>query len=337
MDAMTVTRREFLISSLAAGLCVVLVDSRALFGETTPEIPLPDRARGGPMAEGRPSRTALSAATHRAVHQLVDVPKIFDDPLALSIICANATEGVVVDLCRLQKERSLRAFIALRSRYAEDELALAVQRGVRQYVVLGAGLDTFGYRNPYPVSRLRVFEVDHPATQAWKRRRLRDALITIPDSLTFAPVDFEQQTLAHGLEHAGFRAEEPAFFSMLGVVVYLTKAAAMETFKFVASLPPGSEIVFDYGISSSMLSEGQRSARESLARLTAAIGEPWITYFDPAALAHELRGMGFAQVEDVGPEAATDRYFKDRTDGLRITGSSRLMKAGVSAINTGRS
>jgi len=281
------------------------------------------------MEEGRPSRTALSAATHRAVHQLVDIPKIFDDPLALRIICANAKEAIYVDLCGLQKKRSLRAFIALRSRYAEDELALAVQRGVRQYVILGAGLDTFGYRNPYPVSRLRVLEVDHPATQAWKRVRLRDAQIAIPDSLTFAPVDFEQQTLADGLSRAGFRAEAPAFFSMLGVVVYLTKTAVMETFKFVGSLPPGSEIVFDYGISSSMLSERQRLARESLARRVAAIGEPWISYFDPATLARDLQGLGFTQVEDFGPEAANDRYFKNRSDGLLISGSSRLMKARV--------
>ncbi len=116
---------------------------------------------------------------------------------------------------------------------------------------------------------------------------------------------------------------------MLGVVVYLTKTAVMETFKFVASLPAGSEIVFDYGILSSMLSERQRSAREYLARRVAAIGEPWITYFDPVSLEGDLRAMGFKQVEDFGPEAAKERYFKDRTDGLRISGSSHLMKARV--------
>ncbi len=330
MDERKITRRYFLLSGLAAGLSAVLVDVRAPFAQTAAESPLPNRAgSSSPMDEGSPSRTALSAATHRAVHQLLDVPKVFDDPLALRIICENAEKGIWVDLCQLQKSRSLRAFIALRSRYAEDELARAVQRGVRQYVILGAGLDTFGYRNPYPVSRLRVFEVDHPATQTWKRVRLRKAGIAIPDSLTFAPVDFEQQTLANGLNRAGFRADEPAFFSMLGVVVYLTRTAVMETFKFVASLPAGSEIVFDYGILSSMLSERQRSARGYLARRVAAIGEPWITYFDPASIARDLRAMGFKQVEDFGPEEAKERYFKDRTDGLCISGSARLMKARV--------
>jgi methyltransferase (TIGR00027 family) len=329
MGERRISRRDFLVSGLVAGLYAVLVDLRAPFAQTDAGSGIAKRVRSSPIEEGSPSRTALSAATHRAVHQLLDVPKVFDDPLALRIICENAKKGIWVDLCQLQKKRSLRAFIALRSRYAEDELARAIQRGVRQYVILGAGLDTFAYRNPYPGSRLRVFEVDHPATQSWKRVRLREAEIAIPDSLTFAPVDFEQQTLADGLNRAGFRAEEPAFFSLLGVVVYLTKTAVMETFKFVASLPAGSEIVFDYGILSSMLSERQRSAREYLARRVAAIGEPWITYFDPASLARDLRGMGFKQVEDFGSEAAKERYFKDRKDGLRISGSARLMKARI--------
>jgi methyltransferase (TIGR00027 family) len=258
---------------------------------------------------------------------LLDVPKILEDPLALRIVGANAESALRANLWRFQKSRFLRAFIVLRSRYAEDELARAIQRGVRQYVILGAGLDTFGYRNPYPGSRLRVFEVDHPATQSWKRVRLREAEIAIPESLTFASVDFERQTLADGLNRAGFRAEDPAFFSLLGVVVYLTKTAVMETFKFVASLPAGSEIVFDYGILPSMLSESERSARESRASRVAAVGEPWITYFDPVSLARDLRGMGFKQVEDFGPEEAKDRYFKDRTDGFRIGRSGRLMKA----------
>jgi methyltransferase (TIGR00027 family) len=329
MDERRISRRNFLAAGLAAGVTAVLVNVKAPFAQTASDSSIPDSAKSNPMEEGRPSRTALSTAKHRAVHQLLDVPKVFDDPLALKIICANAKGGMYVDLCRLRKSRSLRAFIALRSRYAEDELACAIQRGVRQYVILGAGLDTFGYRNPYPVSRLRVFEVDHPATQKWKRSRLREAEMAIPDSLTFVPVDFEQQTLLDGLTRAGFRTDEPAFFSMLGVVMYLTKTAVMETFKFVASLPVGSEIVFDYGILSSMLSNRQRAARELIARRVAAIGEPWITYFDPASLTRKLRGLGFTHVEDFGAEAANDHYFKDRTDGLYISGSTHIMKARV--------
>jgi methyltransferase (TIGR00027 family) len=281
------------------------------------------------MEEGRPSTTAQGAAMHRAAHQLLDVPKILDDPLALRIIGANAESMLRSNLGWFQKRHFLRAFIVLRSRYAEDELACAIQRGVRQYVILGAGLDTFAYRNPYSGSRLRVFEVDHPSTQSWKCARLREAEIAIPDSLTFAPIDFERQTLTDGLSCVGFRTDEAAFFSLLGVVVYLTKTAVMETFKFVASRPAGSEIVFDYSILPSALSESQRFVREALASQVAAIGEPWITYFDPLSLANELRDMGFKHVEDFGPEEAKDRYFKDRADSLRISGSSRLMKARV--------
>jgi methyltransferase (TIGR00027 family) len=202
-----------------------------------------------------------------------------------------------------------------------------VQRGVRQYVILGAGLDTFAYRNPYPASRLRVFEVDHPATQVWKRARLQRAQIAVPDSLTFAAIDFETQTLAGGLAQAGFKADEPAFFSMLGVIVYLTRDAAMGTLKFVASRPSGTEIAFDYAIPASALSESDRKVHGDTTRGVAARGEPWLSYFTPSTLAGDLRAVGFTRVEDLGPNEIHDRYFKGRTDGLRLNGIARLVKA----------
>jgi methyltransferase (TIGR00027 family) len=279
------------------------------------------------LAEGRPSRTAQATANLRAAHQLVDQPRIFDDPLALRIIGAQAEAAVRANAGR-GALASFRPFVAVRSRYAEDELARAVQRGVRQYVVLGAGLDTFAYRNPYPVARLRVFEVDHPATQAWKRACLQNAGIPVPASLTFAAIDFETQTLAGGLGQAGFKADEPAFFSMLGVVIYLTRDAAMGTLKFIASMPSGTEIVFDYGVSPSALSETDRNRHDDVARQVAARGEPWLTYFEPATLAGDLRGIGFTQVEDLGPGEIHDRYFKGRLDDLRLNGVARLLKAG---------
>jgi methyltransferase (TIGR00027 family) len=329
MSERKLSRRDFLLSMLAAGLSGVLADLRGAFAQIDVQNAIPQRAKSTPMEEGRPSVTAQGAAIQRAAHQLLDVPKIFDDPLALRIIGANSESMLRSNLGWFQKSRFLRAFIVLRSRYAEDELVCALRRGIRQYVILGAGLDTFAYRNPCPGSYLRVFEVDHPATQSWKRARLREVEIGIPDSLTFAPVDFERQTLGDGLSCVGFRADEAAFFSLLGVVVYLTKTAVMETFKYVASRPAGSQIVFDYGILPSALSESQRIAREALENQVAAIGEPWITYFDPLSLASELRDMGFKHVEDFGPEEANQRYFKDRADSLRISGSSHLMKARV--------
>jgi methyltransferase (TIGR00027 family) len=265
----------------------------------------------------------------RAAHQILDDPKVLDDPIALRIIGAEGESWVRSNLERLQEARFVRAFVVARSRYAEDELAQAIQRGVRQYVILGAGLETFPYRNPYAESGLHVYEVDHPATQSWKRKRLVEAGITIPSSLTFAPVDFEGQTLADGLSQAGFKADQPAFFSFLGVIIYLSKKAVMDTLGFVASLPSGSEIVFDCPVATSSLSEAQRLGREARADRMAAIGEPWQTYFDPVSLAGDLWQMGFKQIEDLGPEAGNERYFQGRTDGLRLAGAGHLMKARV--------
>jgi uncharacterized protein (TIGR02117 family) len=279
------------------------------------------------LAEGRPSLTAQVTANLRAAHQLVDQPRIFEDPLALRIIGREAEAAVRARAGR-GPAAQFRPFVAARSRYAENELAAAVRRGVRQYVVLGAGLDTFAYRNPHPVSRLRVFEVDHPATQAWKRARLREAGIALPESLVFAGIDFETQTLASGLRQAGFDAAEPAFVSMLGVVIYLTRAAVMNTLMFVGSLPAGTEIVFDYAIPPSALSEAERGRHDAEARRVAARGEPWLTYFEPAVVAGELRAIGFTHIEDLGPDEIHERYFKDRPDGLRPSGIARLLKAG---------
>jgi len=322
-------RRRFLQCMLASGLGGTLANLTTVFAQSGTQEAAASRALPTRMDEGRPSITAQSTATLRAAHQILDQPRILDDPLALRIIGTQAESAVRANPQGDARLATLRAFVALRSRYAEDELARAVQRGVRQYVILGAGLDTFAYRSPYPGSRLRVFEVDHPATQSWKHTRLQEAGIAIPESLTFVPIDFEKQTLADGLRRAGFKADEPAFFSLLGVVIYLTKDAVMETLKFVASLPSGSGIVFDYALPLSALSESQRATREVLARRVAAIGEPWITYFDPPSLASELRQLGFKHVEDVGPGEAHDRYFKDRQDGLRVGGVAHLMKAGL--------
>jgi methyltransferase (TIGR00027 family) len=169
--------------------------------------------------------------------------------------------------------------------------------------------------------------VDHPATQSWKRARLHDASIAIPPSLSFAPIDFEQDTLADGLRRAGFQSGQPAFASLLGVAIYLTRDALVDTLKFVAALPTGSAIVLDYAVPLSALGERERANHEALAARVAAQGEPWITYLDPADLARELRQLGFTHVEDLGPAEANKRYFKDRSDGLRVGGAARLVKA----------
>jgi methyltransferase (TIGR00027 family) len=164
------------------------------------------------MQEGKFSKTAQRVAIRRAAHQVLDHPRVLDDPLALRIIGVEAARELRSDPRENHKfSRAFRAFMAARSRYAEDELAQAVECGVSQYVILGAGLDTFAYRNPH--ASLHVFEVDHPATQGWKRDQLREAGIPIPQSLTFVPIDFEHQTLESALMNAGLDCASPAFFS----------------------------------------------------------------------------------------------------------------------------
>ena len=281
------------------------------------------------LQAGEPSRTARGAALQRAAHQLLEVPPVFEDPLALRIFGAQSVAwlGRNLDRFRTPRSRSMRAFLVMRSRFAEDELARAYARGVRQYVVLGAGLDTFAYRNPH--RGLKVFEVDYPATQAWKRSRLREQSIDIPARTVFAPVDFETQTLAAGLNAAGFRADRPAFFSWLGVTVYLSADAVAGTLRYVAGRPAGSQVVFDFAPPPADLEGAQRRSHDRAASRVARSGEPWIGYYRPAPFAAQLRASGFASVQVLGAEDMNARYFGGRTDGFRLHGSGRMMTAQV--------
>jgi len=284
------------------------------------------------MKQNRPSATAQRVAMRRAAHQLMDNPKIFDDPLALRIIGKESASALQADAHQFETtplSSYLRAFVAARSRFAEDELSLGVRRGVRQYVILGAGLDTFAFRNPFPEGVLHVFEVDHPATQTWKRARLDEVDIRLPDDLTFAPVDFETQTLMEGLRDAGYDPGRCTFFSWLGVTEYLTTEAVMSTLRFIASAPAGSGVVFDYMISPSLLKPAQRLRLDALALRVASAGEPWKAFFDPGLLTRDLRAMGFRYAEDKGPEEINARYFKNRKDELRVGSLSHLMNAWV--------
>jgi len=303
------SRRNFLRWGLAAGL-----------------LPWRDALA---LEAGQPSRTARGAAMQRAAHQLLEEPHVFDDPLALRIFGAQGVRwlGSNLDTYRTAQSRGMRAFLVMRSRYAEDELARAYANGVRQYVVLGAGLDTFAYRNPH--RKLKVFEVDHPSTQAWKRSRLREQAIEVPASTVYAPVDFETQTLAAGLKAAGFRADRPAFFSWLGVTIYLSKEAVAGTLAYIAARPAGSQVVFDFAPPPSTLGEAERRSHERAAANVARAGEPWIGYFQPEPFAEELRGGGFSVAQALGMDEMNRRYFAGRADGFRLYGSGRVMTAQV--------
>lgn len=281
------------------------------------------------MHESAPSRTALRVAMRRAAHQLFDDPVVFADPLALRVLTGDEAAAVRSDpkwTERTSYALGLRAFLAARGRLAEEELKEAVERGVGQCVVLGAGLDTLALRSPYGPA-LRIFEVDHPATQAWKRERLEAAGIEMPPWLVFAPVDFESGTLRDGLAQAGFDFGRPAFFSWLGVTQYLTADAVLSTLALAGSLPPGGGLVFDYAIDPRLLQGRTRLAYEALAARVAAAGEPFSGGFDPALLAARLRESGFTHVQDLDAEALNARCFARRADGLSVRGFSRLMLA----------
>lgn len=265
------------------------------------------------MQTGQPSHTALGAAVHRAAHQVFEQGRIFADPLALHILGADA-EARVRDAENDPSRRGLRLFIAVRTRFAEDALAAAVtNEGVRQLVVLGAGLDTYAYRTTLG-KRLRVFEVDHPATQAWKRARLAEAAIPLPDTLTFAPVDFERETLADRLRDAGFDPAQRTFFTWLGVVPYLTEEAVFATLGFIAGLAGGAQVVFDYGNPPASLADDPdaAAAHAALAARVAAAGETFQTYFETDALHARLTALGFRTVEDLGPAEIAARCAPGR-------------------------
>lgn len=283
------------------------------------------------LGAGEPSRTAQGAALHRAAHQLLERPLVFRDPLALKILGPERRRQLWAKLAdrRGDSSRAMRAFIVTRSRYAEDELAAAFDGGIRQYIVLGAGLDTFAYRNPFG-GALNVFEVDHPATQQWMRAQLQEQNIAVPARVTFVPVDFETDALGDCLDRAGFDRRAPAFISWLGVSMYLTKDAAYQTLRFVAqSCFRGSRIVFDFAPPDDMLGDAERARRNHLAGIVAKLGEPWLSWFDPKALADDLIGMGFTEATSIGASEANTKYFAGRTDAFRVSGSGRIMMARV--------
>ncbi len=257
-----------------------------------------------PMA---PSTTAWGAARHRAVHQRIEGGAIFRDPLAVRILGADASasdaasDPLSLDADGTPGARALRFFIVARSAVAEAELAQAVtERGVTQLFVLGAGFDTFAYRNPFGPA-LRVFEVDHPATQAWKRERLAAVEIAIPGWLTYVGTDFERDSFGTRLIEAGFGPRQRSFVFWLGVSMYLTPEAIDATLATVAGWPGGGEIVFDYSEPGrNDMSEAGRIARAALEARVASAGEPFIGWLEPVALHARLAQLGFTYVEDLG-------------------------------------
>jgi methyltransferase (TIGR00027 family) len=273
---------------------------------------------------GQPSTTARGAAAYRAIHQTLENGVIFNDPFARRIL-DQETRARLEEIAADVSLRPMRLFIAARSRFSEDSLAASVAGGVRQVVVLGAGLDTFSLRNPHADLGVRVFEVDYPATQDWKRDRLKQAGLAEPASLIFAPVDFERENLAGGLISAGFRSDQPSFFQWLGVVPYLTPDAVSATLDFIAGIPE-SEVVFDYAEPLENYPVGRRENVMAVAASAAARGEPWLSFFDPKELSELLHSKGFGEVEDLGLAELADRFYGLLNQGIIVGPGAHVVR-----------
>jgi methyltransferase (TIGR00027 family) len=281
------------------------------------------------VRQGEPSRSALRVASLRAVHQLLDEPLVLSDPIALPLLGASTEAALRDDPFALNDpmSRGLRGALVARSRFVEDELSRCVAAGVGQYLVVGAGLDTFAYRNPYRDEGLRVFEVDHPGTQRQKQRLLAEASIHVPASVTFVPTDFERDDLGSALRQAGFRADQAACVSWMGVTMYLTAEAVEATLRTVAGFAAGSCLCFDYRVPVTMLNPVERVINEVIEQQIAALGEPWLSAFDPTQLQRQLLELGFNTAESATPEYLNAHYFARRNDGLRTGGGVRIMCA----------
>jgi methyltransferase (TIGR00027 family) len=274
------------------------------------------------MIEAQPSKTALRVALRRAAHQVHDaLPLVFEDPLAVKILGPEYAQELVrtPDAERRPFSAALRAFMVSRARLAEDALAAAYRDdGVRQYLVLGAGLDTFAYRNPY--ADVKVFEVDHPATQAWKREMLAAAKIDMAATMKFVAVDFERQSLRDELEAAGFDFAAPTMTAWLGVVPYLTSEAFRATVKLLGNFGGRSGVVFDYSLPREALPPAEQLMLDSLADRVRQAGEPFRLFYMPEQLKWELGNAGLEVVEDLEAAEISARLLAGRTDGLMLRG-----------------
>jgi len=258
------------------------------------------------MKPNEPSHTALMIARQRAAHQLLDHGSILNDPFALKILCEDGKE--VLHVANAHPLASIgRMFTAARSRIAEDALSEAVKTGVRQIVILGAGLDTFALRNPHGACGTCVYEVDHPATQKWKREHLAEAQIALPPRLILVPVDFEQDNLGEALAAAGFQQNTPAFFSWLGIVPYLTHEAIGRTLDYMASIR-NAEVVFDYMEPPQAFSEEMREMLAKRAEQLEKMGERSAGHLEAVDMAAMLRLRGFSEIEDIDFQQIKSRF-----------------------------
>ena len=266
------------------------------------------------MQDQTASKTALATAYIRAAHQLLDdKPLLLSDPVALPLLGAHAAETIRGALARHQSPggKALRAHVVLRSRFTEDRLEEAAAKGVTRYILIGAGFDSFALRQPSWARALKIVEVDHPATQSAKRERIARAGLPEPENLIFAPADFEREELGEVLARCGIGPGEPAFFSWLGVTMYLEEAAIDATLRAIAAFAPGSEVTLTFR-------QPLDAASSMLAAITSGLGEPFVSFFTPEEIEAKLRHTGFSGVDFLTPQKAEALYFTPSRNDLPV-------------------
>lgn len=260
------------------------------------------------MIQDQKSDTSLGVAMLRAVHQMADFgPKILNDEVIVRLLPVGLLDHIRGRMKAYDTPAALglRAHVLLRSRFAEDTLAQAYRHGTRQYLILGAGLDTFAYRQPPWAHDLKIFELDHPATQRHKLELLADAGIPMPGNLHYVPMNLESDALGAALSKVNLDPEQPLFISWLGVMAYLTEQTNDRILAYISGLPRGSELVFTFS------SKDPPGHVNPLAALAAKKGEPWLTRNTRQELAEKFERLGFSKLTFLEPAVARKRYFRD--------------------------
>ena len=271
--------------------------------------------------------TAVRVALWRALHVQVDqAPHVLDDELGLRLAAPDDAWRNRPDM-NPESTRWFRAGIVARARFVEDLVTEQADQGVAQYVILGAGLDTFAQRRPEVASRLRVFEVDQPGPQAWKRRRLDELGLGIPDWLRLVPVDFEDGTWWEKLLAAGFESDRAAVVVSTGVTLYLSEEANATTLRQVAQLAPASTFASTFLLPSELMDDDLRPGFEAAEKGARAAGTPFISFSTPAEMVASALHAGFHGAQHVSATTLNERYFADRTDGLQAARGEELLVA----------
>ena len=302
------------------------------------------------MVESSPSRTALATSLMRSLHSRSDPSPLLDDPWGDRLVPESERERMSQRiLARMDSGARARALeapnaildeflltnaaypgVVIRSRYAEDALREAIIKGVRQYVLIGAGFDSFALRRPAFSDALEIFEIDHPATQMMKIQRIRECGISLPQSVHFIAADLAKEDLVTALTRSSFRRDEAAFFSLLGVTVYLTREANLATLRAIATCgSPGSKLVFTYVDQIEFAPGGSRSPENTDAQAVAMMGEPYVSGFDPNEIANDLTRVGLELVEDLDGKTMSVRYARAGANTLQPTATLHIVLARV--------